>query len=148
MNFDSVTVMVMFLIVLLTLIGLSRSLILYTHEMLVGRILNAPLSNILIASQTTITTSHSWDIIKQKLLKPDREQYDSMVQVLDSVQLDLNADILEARKHPLTTYLIPGYELAIRMIKRWQQGLERGLAEQPLFEDTYDRAKIYRLLQN
>ncbi len=147
MHFDLFTILAMILIVLLTLIGMSRSVILSAHEHTLERILNEPYEDMKYCTSTPMLFRSAWGVILRVLAVDDTREYDDIDSIFKDVAAEIKNDIKEANKNPITHHLIPLLEESDTQLLLYRDLVERRLKLNPMLSDKYSRRRIYRILK-
>ena len=147
MHFDLFTILAMMLIVLLTLIGMSRSVILIAHEHTLDRILNEPYEDMKYCTRQPLLFRSAWGVILRILAIDDPQEYDDIDSIFKCIVTEINNDIKEATNNPSTHHLIPLLVESGDQLFVYRDLVERRLKLNPMLSDKYSRRRIYRILK-
>ena len=93
MYFDLYTVIAMMLIVLIALVGMSRSFIIVAHERILSALLNEPYDDMKYCTNKPILFRSAWGVIRNALANEDHDNYNSVDDVLAKVRKEITLDI-------------------------------------------------------
>ena len=146
MYFDLYTVIAMMLIVLIALVGMSRSFIIVAHERILSALLNEPYDDMKYCTNKPILFLSAWGVIRNALANEDHDNYNSVDDVLAKVRKEITLDIQEANKDPITKHITPLLREALDQLDLYRDHVRVKLLYNPMLSDTYSRQRVYRIL--
>ena len=146
MYFDLYTVIAMMLIVLIALVGMSRSFIIVAHERILSALLNEPYDDMKHCTNKPILVRSAWGVIRNALANEDHDNYNSVDDVLAKVRKEITLDIQEANKDPITKHITPLLREALDQLDLYRDHVRVKLLYNPMLSDTYSRQRVYRIL--
>ncbi len=146
MYFDLYTVIAMMLIVLIALVGMSRSFIIVAHERILSALLNEPYDDMKHCTNKPILFRSAWGVIRNALANEDHDNYNSVDDVLAKVRKEITLDIQEANKDPIAKHITPLLREALDQLDLYRDHVRVKLLYNPMLSDTYSRQRVYRTL--
>lgn len=123
MHFDLITIVLMLFVVLLILVGLSRSVLILGHQIFLGRVLQGAAVEFIKETEHEHGFQEAWDLIQETMALPSDTEYNTIYGSLDAIIRDIGYDIEDNQYKQEQVYKVKIMRIAQRLAVKYRDAV-------------------------